>query len=185
MVSQFVKYVSPSHMSMFILCNVLTHTVSRLLWHDGSRWTWYGVPLCLPFCCRAGTSPSSVSLEPWWTLQCPGPHEVHSSYDCNLLTHLHGIVASRQCSSETVSNIPLHFSLLLSSPSPPLPSPFPHFLPLPPHSSPPYLPCSIRRGYQVYKQVCSACHGMEQLCFRNMIGVAYTEAEAKELAEEV
>ena len=135
MVSQFVKYVSPSHMSMFILCNVLTHTVSRLLWHDGSRWTWYGVPLCLPFCCRAGASPSSVSLEPWWTLQCPGPHEVHSSYDCNLLTHLHGIVASRQCSSETVSNIPLHFSLLLSSPSPPLPSPFPPFLPLPPPSS--------------------------------------------------
>ena len=135
MVSQFVKYVSPSHMSMFILCSVLTHTVSRLLWHDGSRWTWYGVPLCLPFCCRAGASPSSVSLEPWWTLQCPGPHEVHSSYDCNLLTHLHGIVASRQCSSETVSNIPLHFSLLLSSPSPPLPSPFPPFLPLPPHSS--------------------------------------------------
>ena len=43
---------------------------------------------------------------------------------------------------------------------------------------------SIRRGYQVYKQVCSACHGMEQLCFRNLIGVAYTEAEAKELAEE-
>lgn len=43
---------------------------------------------------------------------------------------------------------------------------------------------SIRRGYQVYKQVCAACHGMEQLAFRNLVGVAYTEEEAKEFAEE-
>ncbi|XP_069477911.1 cytochrome c1, heme protein, mitochondrial [Ambystoma mexicanum] len=43
---------------------------------------------------------------------------------------------------------------------------------------------SIRRGYQVYKQVCSACHSMEYLAFRNLIGVSHTEAEAKALAEE-
>lgn len=45
--------------------------------------------------------------------------------------------------------------------------------------------CSLRRGFQVYKQVCSACHSMEYLAFRNLIGVTHTEAEAKALAEEV
>lgn len=44
---------------------------------------------------------------------------------------------------------------------------------------------SIRRGYQVYKQVCSACHSMEYLAFRNLVGVSHTEAEVKTLAEEV
>ncbi|NWZ98152.1 CY1 protein, partial [Nesospiza acunhae] len=44
---------------------------------------------------------------------------------------------------------------------------------------------SIRRGFQVYRQVCSACHSMEYLAFRNLIGVTHTEAEAKALAEEV
>lgn len=45
--------------------------------------------------------------------------------------------------------------------------------------------CSVRRGYQVYKQVCSACHSMEYLAFRNLVGVSHTEAEAKAIAEEV
>ncbi|KAM6102989.1 cytochrome c1, heme protein, mitochondrial [Theristicus caerulescens] len=44
---------------------------------------------------------------------------------------------------------------------------------------------SLRRGFQVYKQVCSACHSMEYMAFRNLIGVTHTEAEAKALAEEV
>ncbi|XP_077209673.1 cytochrome c1, heme protein, mitochondrial [Paroedura picta] len=44
---------------------------------------------------------------------------------------------------------------------------------------------SVRRGYQVYKQVCSACHSMEYLAFRNLVGVTHTEAEAKALAQEV
>ncbi|XP_023269865.1 cytochrome c1, heme protein, mitochondrial-like, partial [Seriola lalandi dorsalis] len=43
---------------------------------------------------------------------------------------------------------------------------------------------SIRRGYQVYKQVCSACHSMEYLAFRNLVGVSHTEAEVKTIAEE-
>jgi len=43
---------------------------------------------------------------------------------------------------------------------------------------------SIRRGYQVYKQVCSSCHSMEQLAFRNLVGVSHTELEARALAEE-
>ena len=37
----------------------------------------------------------------------------------------------------------------------------------------------------MYKDVCSACHGMDQICFRNLVGVSHTEDEAKALAEEV
>ena len=44
---------------------------------------------------------------------------------------------------------------------------------------------SIRRGYEVYKQVCSTCHSMNRIAFRNLIGVSHTEAEAKAIAEEV
>lgn len=45
--------------------------------------------------------------------------------------------------------------------------------------------CSVRRGYEVYKQVCASCHSMDYLAFRNLVGVSHTEAEAKALAEEV
>lgn len=38
---------------------------------------------------------------------------------------------------------------------------------------------SIRRGYEVYKQVCAACHSMKYIAYRNLIGVSHTEAEAK------
>uniref|UniRef100_A0A674MIJ4 Cytochrome c1, heme protein, mitochondrial n=2 Tax=Takifugu rubripes TaxID=31033 RepID=A0A674MIJ4_TAKRU len=44
---------------------------------------------------------------------------------------------------------------------------------------------SVRRGYQVYKQVCASCHSMDYLAFRNLVGVSHTEAEAKTLAEEI
>ncbi|KDR15800.1 cytochrome c1, heme protein, mitochondrial [Zootermopsis nevadensis] len=44
---------------------------------------------------------------------------------------------------------------------------------------------SIRRGYEVYKQVCAACHSMKYIAYRNLIGVSHTEAEAKAEAEEV
>jgi len=43
---------------------------------------------------------------------------------------------------------------------------------------------SVRRGFQVYKQVCAACHSMRYLAFRNLIGVSHTEEEAKAIAEE-
>ncbi|XP_063777180.1 cytochrome c1, heme protein, mitochondrial [Pseudophryne corroboree] len=43
---------------------------------------------------------------------------------------------------------------------------------------------SVRRGYLVYKQVCAACHSMDYIAFRNLIGVTHTEEEAKALAEE-
>lgn len=42
---------------------------------------------------------------------------------------------------------------------------------------------SLRRGYEVYRQVCSSCHSMQYLCFRNLVGVTHTEAQAKALAQ--
>ncbi|KAK5642202.1 hypothetical protein RI129_008369 [Pyrocoelia pectoralis] len=44
---------------------------------------------------------------------------------------------------------------------------------------------SIRRGYEVYKQVCAACHSMRFMYYRNLVGVTHTEAEAKAEAAEV
>lgn len=38
---------------------------------------------------------------------------------------------------------------------------------------------SIRRGYEVYKQVCSACHSMKFTYYRHLVGVSHTETEAK------
>ncbi|CAH3042442.1 unnamed protein product [Pocillopora meandrina] len=43
---------------------------------------------------------------------------------------------------------------------------------------------SIRRGYEVYRQVCAACHSMEQLAYRHLVDVAYTEEEMKAIASE-
>jgi len=41
---------------------------------------------------------------------------------------------------------------------------------------------SIRRGYHVYKEVCASCHSLDRISFRNLVGVAFTEEEAKALA---
>ena len=44
---------------------------------------------------------------------------------------------------------------------------------------------SIRRGYLVYKEVCAACHSLDRIAWRNLVGVSHTADEAKALAEEV
>lgn len=44
---------------------------------------------------------------------------------------------------------------------------------------------SIRRGYQVYREVCSACHSLDRIAWRNLVGVAYSVDEVKGFAEEV
>lgn len=41
---------------------------------------------------------------------------------------------------------------------------------------------SVRRGLQVYREVCSACHGLEQVAFRNLTEIGYSEDAAKEIA---
>lgn len=43
----------------------------------------------------------------------------------------------------------------------------------------------LKRGFQVYQTVCSACHGLSHIAFRNLKdegGPGFTEAEAKALA---
>lgn len=44
---------------------------------------------------------------------------------------------------------------------------------------------SLRRGYEVYRQVCSTCHSMENVAFRQLIGVTHTEEQAKALAKSI
>src|SRR5271167_531812 len=44
---------------------------------------------------------------------------------------------------------------------------------------------ALQRGYQVYKEVCSACHAVNHLAFHNLDepgGPEFTEAQAKALA---
>jgi len=43
---------------------------------------------------------------------------------------------------------------------------------------------SIRRGYEVYKQVCAACHSMKYTHYRQLVNVSHTEEEAKAEAAE-
>lgn len=43
---------------------------------------------------------------------------------------------------------------------------------------------ALQRGFQVYKQVCSACHGMNKMAYRNLAALGYNEAELKAIAGE-
>ncbi|CAK9802028.1 Cytochrome c1, heme protein, mitochondrial [Anthophora quadrimaculata] len=44
---------------------------------------------------------------------------------------------------------------------------------------------SLRRGWEVYKNVCSACHSLQYVAYRELVGVTHTEEEAKALAAEI
>ncbi|KAK0217990.1 cytochrome c1, component of the mitochondrial respiratory chain [Armillaria fumosa] len=44
---------------------------------------------------------------------------------------------------------------------------------------------SIRRGYQVYREVCAACHSLDRIAWRNLVGVSHTADEVRAMAEEV
>lgn len=37
----------------------------------------------------------------------------------------------------------------------------------------------LQRGYKIYKEVCSACHGLKFVAFRNLEDLGYTEAEVR------
>lgn len=41
---------------------------------------------------------------------------------------------------------------------------------------------SIQRGFKVYKEVCSACHSLKRVAFRNLMDVGFTAEEVKALA---
>ncbi|MES2753541.1 MAG: cytochrome c1 [Pseudomonadota bacterium] len=40
----------------------------------------------------------------------------------------------------------------------------------------------LQRGFQVYKEVCSACHSLRQVAFRDLGEIGYSEAEVKAIA---
>ena len=40
----------------------------------------------------------------------------------------------------------------------------------------------LQRGFQVYKEVCAACHSIKYVAFRNLAELGYTEAEVKQIA---
>lgn len=41
----------------------------------------------------------------------------------------------------------------------------------------------LQRGFQVYKEVCSACHSMHQVAFRDLEQIGFTPAEVKAIAK--
>lgn len=43
---------------------------------------------------------------------------------------------------------------------------------------------SVQRGYQVYREVCSACHGLKLVSYRNLAEIGFSEAEIKKIAAE-
>jgi ubiquinol-cytochrome c reductase cytochrome c1 subunit len=42
----------------------------------------------------------------------------------------------------------------------------------------------LQRGFQVYKEVCSACHSMKLVAFRDLRQIGYSEAEVKAIASQ-
>lgn len=46
-----------------------------------------------------------------------------------------------------------------------------------------YDAASIRRGFQVYRQVCQACHSVERVAFRSLVGLTHDELAMKKIAE--
>lgn len=42
----------------------------------------------------------------------------------------------------------------------------------------------LQRGFQVYKEVCAACHGLNYVAFRNLTELGYNEAEVKKIASD-
>lgn len=47
-----------------------------------------------------------------------------------------------------------------------------------------YDKAALQRGFLVYKNVCSACHSMERMAYRNLDGLGYNEAQIKAIASE-
>jgi ubiquinol-cytochrome c reductase cytochrome c1 subunit len=61
--------------------------------------------------------------------------------------------------------------------------------PQPPHQQWPfegvfgtYDPAASQRGFQVYKEVCAACHPVKHLAFRNLEEIGYSEDQVKGIA---
>src|SRR6266567_6497063 len=44
---------------------------------------------------------------------------------------------------------------------------------------------ALQRGFQVYKEVCAACHAVKHLAFRDLAEIGYSEDEVKGIAAQV
>jgi len=44
---------------------------------------------------------------------------------------------------------------------------------------------ALRRGFEVYRQVCSTCHSLEHKSYRELVGVTHTEEHAKAIARSI
>jgi len=42
----------------------------------------------------------------------------------------------------------------------------------------------LQRGFQVYREVCASCHGINYVAFRNLAEIGYNEAEIRKIASE-
>ena len=42
----------------------------------------------------------------------------------------------------------------------------------------------LQRGFQVYSEVCSACHSLKLVAFRDLKGIGYDDAEIKKIASD-
>lgn len=47
-----------------------------------------------------------------------------------------------------------------------------------------YDKAALKRGFQVYRQVCSACHSLNRLYYRDLEAIGYTAGEVKAIASE-
>ena len=47
-----------------------------------------------------------------------------------------------------------------------------------------YDKAALQRGFQVYKEVCAACHGLKFLSYRNLSDLGYSEEQIKTIAAE-
>lgn len=47
-----------------------------------------------------------------------------------------------------------------------------------------YDKAALQRGFQVYKQVCAACHSMDRVYYRNLTALGYSEDQTKSAAAE-
>ena len=48
-----------------------------------------------------------------------------------------------------------------------------------------YDKAALQRGFLVYKQVCSACHGLDKMYYRHLGALGYSDAQIKTIAAEV
>ena len=44
---------------------------------------------------------------------------------------------------------------------------------------------ALKRGFKVYKEVCSSCHGMRLLAYRNLVEIGFSENEVKKIASDI